>query len=173
MSSRFAHRRHLADAHGPSSPCPSPIEGRGAAHPPARRGAGRLRRGAAAAALVGALAVAGTLSGCGSWGHVAQSALDRLISPEVTMYAPAPDAESFVDSYGDATGAGSNYVYQVPAATEDGGTRTLTLIYFGRKADDVGWLEIDAQGSSGVHYRSIDEEKVPEAAVSALAEDDA
>lgn len=173
MPSRFARRQHLAHAYDLPSPCPSPIEGGDAAHPPARRGAGRLRRGAVAAALVGALAVAGTLSGCGSWGHVAQSVLDRLISPEVTMYAPAPDAESFVDSYGDATGAGSNYVYQVPAATEDGGTRTLTLIYFGRKADDAGWLEIDAQGSSGVHYRSIDEEKVPEAAVSALAEDDA
>lgn len=124
-------------------------------------------------ALAATLVCTTTLSGCGAWGYAAQSALDRLTSPQVTMWAPAPAPDSFVESYGDTTGAGTNYVYRVEAATERGDLRTLTVIFFGRKAAGTGWLEIDAQGASGVHYQTVEDTEVPQAALDALDDTDA
>lgn len=105
----------------------------------------------------------------GGWGAVTQSVLDRLVpGPVITMWAPAPQPDSYVDSYSDATGAGTNYVYKIDAATDRGDRRGLTIISFGGKAAGEGFLEIDAKGSSGVHCRSVGEADVPKDARSAL-----
>lgn len=87
------------------------------------------------------------------------------------MWAHTPEPDTHVDSYDDATGAGTNYVYKVDAATEEGDCRELTIISFGSKATGEGYLEIDAKGSSGIHYRGVDEADVPEAARAALQVD--
>lgn len=45
----------------------------------------------------------------------------------------------------------------------------VQLIFFGAPATGAGWLEIDAKGGAGVHYRPIDEANVPDAARRAFA----
>ena len=59
-------------------------------------------------------------------------------------------------------------VYDVEAATEDGTRLTVTIILFGRKASGRGWIKIDAKGTSGEHYDSVDESEVPHAAHDAI-----
>lgn len=54
------------------------------------------------------------------------------------------------------------------AAAEDGTRLTVTVIFFAREASGQGWLEIDAKGSSGVHYDGVDESEVPQTARDAL-----
>ena len=54
------------------------------------------------------------------------------------------------------------------AATEDGTRLTVTIILFGRKASGRGWIKIDAKGTSGEHYDSVDESEVPHAAHDAI-----
>ena len=123
-----------------------------------------------AAAIVAAVALLPSCSG--GWGAVAQSVLDRLVpGPVVTMWALVPHPDSYVDSYSDATGAGTNYVYKVDAATGGGDHREITIISFGRKAKGEGFLEIDAKGGTGVHYREVAEADVPEGALTALRGD--
>lgn len=125
----------------------------------------------AALALLASL-VAGALRGCGGgqgWGPVFKSAADRLLpTPRRTVWAPCPDPDSYSDWYPDASGTGTNYVYDVGAATEEGTCMTVTIVLFGRKASGQGWLEIDAKGTSGVHYDSVEEGAVPHAAREAL-----
>ncbi len=119
-----------------------------------------------------ALAAAGSLGGCstGGWGAVIRSSIDRLIpQPEVVRYARTPAAGSHVDAYADATGAGTNYVYLVEAASAQGDVRKLQLIYFGAEADGTAWLEVESKGGTGVRYRAIDEGDVPAAAAESLA----
>lgn len=116
----------------------------------------------------GAIAGGGALASTG-WGPALRSVADRILPyPEVTMWAPAPKPESHVSTYADATGAGSNYVYDVQAADTNGGTRELQLIFFGSESSGRGWLEIEARGGSGVHYRACEETAVPDDAVAAL-----
>lgn len=141
--------------------------GAGAANGPrdARRRARLL-----ACALACALATCGGLAGCGGMGAVVRSGLDRIVpGPELTMYARSPDPDSFTDSYGDATGAGCNFVYLIRASDSSGNVRELQIICFGEKADGEGWLRIDAKGGTGVRYRGIEEGDVPEPARRALA----
>ncbi len=130
----------------------------------------RIARAAVACAL--ALAAAPSLSGCaGGWLAVGQNVIDRVLpNPVVTMYARTPQPEEFVDSYADATGAGTNYVYRVDAVTEAGDHRELQLIYFGSQPDGEGFLAIDAKGGSGVRYRSVDEGELPAEALDALGD---
>lgn len=128
------------------------------------------RKMVCALAALCAVVLSFSLAGCsGGWGAAARSVADRLLPyPEVTLWAPSPPPDSFVDSYGDATGAGQNYVYLVEAADEDGVVTQIQLICFGAKFDGVGWLEVDAKGGSGIHYRPIGEEAVPYEASAAL-----
>ncbi len=141
--------------------------GAGAAYGPR---AARRRARALACALACALATCGGLAGCGGMGAVVRSGLDRIVpGPELTMYARSPDPDSFTDSYGDATGAGTNFVYLVPASDSAGNVRELQIICFGEKADGEGWLRIDAKGGTGVRYRGVEEGDVPEPARDALA----
>ena len=84
------------------------------------------------------------------------------------MWAPAPEPGSHASSYADATGAGANYVYLVDAADDRGNVRELQLIFFGRESDGEGWLEIEARGGSGMHYRACDAAEAPAAARRAL-----
>ena len=110
------------------------------------------------------------LSGCGGgWGVAASSLFDRLFMPEETVWAATPEPDAFVETYADATGAGTNYVYRVQGATADGSPVEVTLISYGGKASGEGWLQIEAHGGSGVRYRTIDEHDVPLAAHEALA----
>lgn len=137
---------------------------------------GKRLRGRTVSAIVIAAAVVALvllLPSCsGGWGAATQSVLDRLMpNPVITMWAQVPEPDSYADSYSDATGAGTNYVYKIAAATERGDIRELTIISFGSKATGEGYLEIEAKGSSGVHYRGIDESDVPEGAMGALRED--
>lgn len=139
----------------------------GAAYAP--RGA-RHRARLLACALACALATCGCLAGCGGMGAVVRSGLDRIVpGPELTMYARSPDPDSFTDSYGDATGAGCNFVYLIRASDSAGNVRELQIICFGEQADGEGWLRIDAKGGTGVRYRGIEEGDVPEPARRALA----
>lgn len=79
----------------------------------------RPRRGRAAARGGQALLDAG-------WGPALRSAADRVLPyPDVAMWALSPGAEEPDDSYADATGAGTNYVYLVDAADADGSVREL------------------------------------------------
>ena len=128
------------------------------------------RKASVALSALCVLFLAFSLAGCsGGWGAVARSAVDRLLPyPEATLWAPSPPPDSFVDSYDDATGAGRNYVYLVEAADEDGAVREVQLICFGAKFDGEGWLEVEAKGGSGVHYRPVGEEGVPREASAAL-----
>lgn len=141
--------------------------GAGAANGPR---AARHRARLLACALACALATCGGLAGCGGMGAVVRSGLDRIVpGPELTMYARSPDPDSFTDSYGDATGAGCNFVYLIKASDSSGNVRELQIICFGEKADGEGWLRIDAKGGTGVRYRGIEEGDVPEPARRALA----
>ena len=130
---------------------------------------GRMLRLLAIALLTaGAIAGGNALASTG-WGPALRSVADRILPyPEVTMWAPAPEPGSHVGTYADATGAGSNYVYDVQAADANGGTRELQLIFFGSESSGSGWLEIEARGRSGVHYRACEETAVPDDAVAAL-----
>ena len=122
----------------------------------------------AAAAVLACAALQGC-SGCSGAGAVAKSAADRLLpTPQRTAWARCPAPGSHVDSYADASGSYTNYVYEVEAATEDGTRLTVTIVLFGREASGQGWLEIDAKGATGVHYDSVDESEVPQAARDAL-----
>ncbi len=130
----------------------------------------RRRARLLACALACALATCGGLAGCGGMGAVVRSGLDRIVpGPELTMYARSPDPDSFTDSYGDATGAGCNFVYLIRASDSAGNVRELQIICFGEQADGEGWLRIDAKGGTGVRYRGIEEGDVPEPARRALA----
>ena len=132
---------------------------------------GRMLRLLAIALLVaGAIAGGNALASTG-WAPALRSVADRILPyPEVTMWAPAPEPGSHVSTYADATGAGSNYVYDVQAADANGGTRELQIIFFGSESSGSGWLEIEARGGSGVHYRACEETAVPDDAVAALGE---
>lgn len=130
----------------------------------------RCRARALACALACALATCGGLAGCGGMGAVVRSGLDRILpGPELTMYARSPEPDSFLGAYGDATGAGSNFVYLVPASDSAGNVRELQIICFGEKADGEGWLRIEAKGGSGIRYRGVEEGDVPKPALDALA----
>ena len=131
----------------------------------------RIARAALVCALVCALApIAQNLLAQTGWGAALRSVFDRLLpNPQVTMWAPSPDPDSFTAAYADATGAGENYVYLVDAADGRVGVRELQLIFFGGKPDGEGWLEIEARGGSGVRYRSCADSDVPPAALGALA----
>ena len=123
-----------------------------------------------AALLFSAVLACALLSGCSGWGVAASSVFDRLFMPEETVWAPAPKPESYTETYADATGAGTNYVYRIQGATADGTMTEVTIIWYGRKAPGDGWLEIEAHGGSGNHYQSVDASDVPDAAIDALEE---
>lgn len=126
---------------------------------------------ALATAIVLAVAVLRGCSGCAGAGPVAKSVADRLLpAPQRTVWARCPAPGTYSDSYQDASGSSTNYVYDVEAATEDGRHITVTIILFGREASGEGWLEIDAKGTSGVHYQSIAEDEVPQVARAALGD---
>lgn len=120
------------------------------------------------AALV-ALALGAAAFASSGWGPVLSSVLDRVVpGPTVTMWAKSPEPDSYVDSYNDGAGAYENYVYRVDAVTDEGAHRELQLIYFGTKASGSGYLEIEAKGKSGLHYNSVEQSSVPEAALESL-----
>lgn len=126
--------------------------------------------GAALTLAVAAVLASAVLQGCdGGWGPVLKSGADRLLpTPQYTAWARCPDPDSYSDWYRDASGSYTNYVYDVEAATGKGERVTVTIILFGRKASGEGWIEIDAKGTSGVHYESVDEGEVPKPARDAL-----
>lgn len=128
------------------------------------------RLGALAAALLTACLALPLLGGCsGGWGAALQSVVDRVLpNPVVTMWARTPEPDAFTGSYADATGAGTNYVYRVEAVDEQGNARELQIIAFGAQATGEGYLEIEAKGGTGAHYRAVEAADMPTAALSAL-----
>lgn len=133
------------------------------------------KRGRAFLALAAAIALAVTVlagcAGCAGAGPVAKSVADRLLpTPQRTVWARCPAPGTHADSYRDASGSYTNYVYDVEVADGDGTRLTVTIILFGREASGEGWLEIDARGTSGVHYQSVAEDEVPQAARDALGD---
>lgn len=131
-----------------------------------------IARARAAVLLLPALLACALLSGCsGGWGVAISSVFDRLFMPEETVWAPAPEPESYTETYADATGAGTNYVYRVQGATADGAPTEVTIVWYGSKASGDGWLKIEAHGGSGTHYRTVDAGDVPDTAVDALAQE--
>lgn len=130
---------------------------------------GRMHRAliilAAACTLVACLG----LTGCNGLGMAAKSVWNRLLPlPTETLYAATPQPDSYVDTYADAAGTGTNYVYDLTAADADGRTRTVEIVLFGRKASGAGYLEITAKGDVGTYYNQVDDAAVPDAALQAL-----
>lgn len=149
---------------------PNPDPARAMANPTCTHAVPNPARFRAVALLLPALFTCILLSGCGGgWGVAASSLFDRLFMPEETVWAATPEPDAFVETYADATGAGTNYVYRVQGATADGSPVEVTLISYGGKTSGEGWLQIEAHGGSGVRYRTIDEHDVPLAAHEALA----
>lgn len=129
----------------------------------------RIIRPLATALLVGLVVAGGVALADAGWGAALRSVADRILPyPEVTMWAPAPVTASHVETYADATGAGTNYVYLVRAADADGAVRELQLIFFGAPSSGEGWLAIEARGGSGVHYQTCSAKDVPADARAAL-----
>lgn len=123
------------------------------------------------AVLLPALLACSLLSGCaGGWGVAISSVFDRLFMPEETVWARVPEPDSYTESYADATGVGTNYVYRIQGATADGDLAEVTIIWYGGRSTGTGWLEIEAHGGSGDHYRGIDATDVPDDAAAALSE---
>ena len=89
------------------------------------------------------------------------------VVPKMTNIGWFQRMEDGVEAYN--ADNGTNYVYRVQGATADGSPAEVTLVWYGSKAPGDGWLEIEAHGGSGVHYRTIDEHDVPRAAQEALA----
>ncbi|HJG37791.1 hypothetical protein [Enorma phocaeensis] len=127
-------------------------------------------RARAAVLLLPTLLACTLLTGCNGWGVAISSVFDRLFMPEETVWAHAPKPESYTETYTDATGTGTNYVYRVQGATADGTPAEITIIWYGRKAPGDGWLEIEAHGRTGDHYRSVDASDVPDAVMDVLEE---
>ncbi len=132
----------------------------------------RSARTALAAVLIafGLIALPFALAGCDAGtSAVAKSVADRVLPTEQRiLWAETPQPDSFTGSYDDASGSGQNFVYEVPAADERGAAFDVTIISFGRKASGTGYLQIDAKGTSGVHYHAVDEKDVPAEALDAL-----
>lgn len=149
---------------------PNPDPARAMANPTCTHTVPNPARFRAVALLLPALFACILLSGCGGgWGVAVSSLFDRVFMPQETVWAACPEPDAFTESYADATGAGTNYVYRIQAATADGSPAEVTLVWYGSKAPGDGWLEIEAHGGSGDHYRTIDEHDVPRAAQEALA----
>lgn len=149
---------------------PNPDSARAMANPTCTHAVPNPARFRAVALLLPALFACILLSGCGGgWGVAVGSLFDRVFMPQETVWAASPEPNAFVETYADATGAGTNYVYRVQGATADGSPVEVTLISYGGKTSGEGWLQIEAHGGSGVRYRTIDELDVPLAAHEALA----
>lgn len=149
---------------------PNPAPARAMPNPARTHAVPNPARFRAVALLLPALFACTLLSGCGGgWGVAVSSLFDRVFMPQETVWAASPEPDAFTESYADATGAGTNYVYRVQAATADGSPVEVTLISYGGKTSGEGWLQIEAHGGSGVRYRTIDEHDVPLAAHEALA----
>ena len=119
--------------------------------------------------LSAALVLGGNALLDAGWGSALRSITERALpNPEVAMWVLAPEAGSHASSCSDATGTGANYVYLVDAADDRGNVRELQLIFFGRKSNGEGWLEIEARGGSGVRYRACNAAEAPAAARRAL-----
>lgn len=126
-------------------------------------------RACAVAACAGALMWMGGLLASSGWGPALRSLADRLLpGEERVMWSPAPEPGAYTSSYADATGAGTNYVYLVQAADDEGRTREVQIISFGQASKGEGWLEITAKGGTGVRYRACEEADVPGQAFEAL-----
>lgn len=121
-----------------------------------------------AVAVACALLTCAALAGCAGWGTAARSVLDRLVMPEQVVWARVPEPDAYAESYADATGAGTNYVYDVRAATAEGDLTEVRIVSFGGRASGEGWLKIRANGGSGSRYESVERGEVPEGALAAL-----
>lgn len=133
----------------------------------------RSRRGRiiAAIAVVVCIAMLAAAARATGWATTMTSVFDRLMpGPATTMWAATPEPDAYAESYADATGAGTNYVYKVDAATAEGTRRTLAIISFGGKASGEGYLEIEAKGGTGAYYEGVEEGDVPQEALAALGE---
>lgn len=148
----------------------NPDSARAMANPTCTHAVPNPARFRAVALLLPALFACILLSGCGGgWGVAVSSLFDRVFMPQETVWAASPEPDTFTESYADATGTGTNYVYRVQGATADGSPVEVTLISYGGKTSGEGWLHIEAHGGFGVRYRTIDELDVPLAAYEALA----
>ena len=126
----------------------------------------------AAVVIVACVVAAGALAACAGWGAAGKSLLDRLLpGPSATMWAQVPAPDAYSGTYSDATGAGTNYVYDLDAVAASGAHRSVTIISFGAKASGQGFLEIEVRGTSGIHYDVASEEEIPAAVREALVAD--
>ncbi len=111
------------------------------------------------------LAIAVPLAGSALW--LPRATIDRfnpLLAAEVT-YVPTPAPDAWVETYEDATGSGSNYVYELDAREADGTPHMSYLVVFGGtlKADEP-YLRVTAKGCNAQLYNPIPADEVPQAA---------
>lgn len=120
----------------------------------------------AAAATIGI----GNTNSIGFW--FIQGTFDRVnpLAVQVVAYASAPAPDAYFESYGDATGSGENYVYEVHAYDESGIEHKVNLISFGNKLDGEtgGCLKLAIKGSYVQSWELIAADAVPAAAARAL-----
>lgn len=118
---------------------PNPDPARAMANPTCTHAVPNPARFRAVALLLPALFACILLSGCGGgWGVAVSSLFDRVFMPQETVWAASPEPDSFTESYADATGTGTNYVYRVQGATADGSPAEVTLVWYGSKAPGDG-----------------------------------
>lgn len=136
----------------------------------AARGGRRAGRGCAIALLVVVLAGVGAcaampLAGSALW--FPRTTIDRFcpLVPQEVVWAPTPAADAWAESYEDATGSGTNYVYELVARTEDGAEHVSYLTVFGDKLDvDEPYLRVTTKGCYAQLYKPVGEAEVPQPA---------
>ena len=136
----------------------------------------KMLKGCAVIAAVGIIATATIMTGFGSSSGLdpwfVQGTLDRVnpLATRVAAYAQAPEPDAWFDSYGDASGVGENYVYEVRAYDETGVERKANLISFGGELDggEDGYLKLSVKGSYVQRWEYVAADAVPAAAAQAL-----
>ena len=138
-----------------------------------RSGRGACRRLCLLACAIAVLVCLAGATGCSDngMGAVVKSVFNRVMPvPEQIAYARTPQPDDYSGSYADATGSGTNYVYDLDAVTATGDQLHVQIISFGSKASGMGFLEIKAKGDSGVYYWPVEKEDIPLEAREALGE---
>lgn len=130
----------------------------------------RAGRGCAVALLVMVLVGVGAcaampLAGSALW--FPRTTIDRFcpLVPQEVVWAPTPAADAWAESYEDATGSGTNYVYEFTGRTEDGSEHVSYLTVFGGMLDvDEPYLRVTTKGCYAQLYKPVGAGEVPQRA---------
>ena len=160
----------------------------------------KITRTAMALAVICAVALAAAALAANLFpGNIASQLIDRAnpLAPSTTAYARVPPANSYADSWRDASGAYDDYRYLVDAADAQGAPLRVSVNAFGAKlgeaaqpattqpeaaqeadaagapaapanAEPLAWMRLQVKGSTTVTWEYVAEEDVPRAAADVL-----